>query len=41
MDLVRQQSNLARRNVVALVRLCGNWFALRRVNGVLLIRRLR
>lgn len=40
MDLVRKQSNLARGNVVALVRVCGNWFALRRVGGALEVKRL-
>lgn len=41
MDLVRKQANLARGNVVALVRMCGNWFALRSdAQGQLLIRQV-
>jgi hypothetical protein len=38
MDLVRKQSSLASAKVTALVRLCGNTFALRRKGGLLEIR---
>lgn len=40
-DPVRRASDIARGNVVSLIRVCNNWFALSRVNGVLVIRRLR
>lgn len=38
MDLVKKQSSLASAKVTALVRLCGNTFALRRKNQLLEIR---
>lgn len=41
MDLLRKQTALASAVVTVLVRVCSNWFAVRRVNGELVIRRLR
>ena len=41
MDSVRKQSSLASAKVTALVKLCGNWFALRRRGDELLVRRMR
>ena len=41
MDLVKKQSQRAHGNVIALVWLCGNVFALRRVRGQLLVVRVR
>ena len=38
---VREQADLAGKNVTALVRLCGRVFALRRVDGVLQVRQVR
>lgn len=41
MDLLRKQSELASAVVTVLVWICGNVFALRRVDGELVVRRLR
>lgn len=40
MDSVRKQSALAGANVVALVRLCGNVFALHRKGDALVVRKV-
>lgn len=41
MDLLKKQTDLARANVVALVRICGNVFALSRTGDALAIRKLQ
>lgn len=41
MRSVRKQADLAGENVTALVRICGRVFALRRVDGELLVRQVR